>query len=339
MKRALGILLLLAVPLPLFGARVAFVANVRQFTGGAVRSYVNVVLLNCSLNGFNLVAHAAGYTPAQTVMPSQVYLPDSTGLINSTIVPNADITCGVSTGTTKYRIEVWRGQPTDTGCAATATQQCRQLVFSDVYTIAGDFDLGTAADDTSAIVPALPDSLLKNGLASQTVTIPGGRKIFVVGGTLDLTGTTVLGLSGGNGSVGDYQLSVQAVASPSTTWAIEGANPNVIAKGYDAAGVFVGYGNVDSVGNVTFGPFLVPIAGTVDVLSSPHSYGASFSSQTTVLIPATTHLLGPRGIAAVYDASGNFLSASPAFFDAMGVEFQFVVPKSGRVVLLKGGVL
>lgn len=204
MRKAWIIVLLLAA-VQTFAARVPFTANLRQFTGGTPRAFVRVSIRGCSANGQNLVPRLPSYTPPQSVTASQDFIPDSTGLISTTIAPQQDIWCGISQGTSWYDIEVWKGQPNDANCTTTTAAQCKQMLFIDQYQVpsSGTFDLATAQDLSAAVVAAVPGALLINASGDQTLTILNGKHVYFVGGTLDLTGTTCLGCGTGGGGLAD----------------------------------------------------------------------------------------------------------------------------------------
>ena len=199
--RRMGVVLLVALAaVQTFAARVPFTANVRQITGGTPRGFVRVTIRGCTANGQNLIPRLPSYTPPQTVMLSQDFLPDSTGLISSTLAPTSDIWCGISQGTSWYDIEVWKGLPTDADCTTTTAAQCKQRVFIDQYQVpsSGTFDLAGAQDLSSAVIAAVPGALLINSSGDQTVTILSGKHVYFAGGTVDFSGTTCVGCGGGS---------------------------------------------------------------------------------------------------------------------------------------------
>lgn len=203
MRKSLGVLVVVAaLAVQTFAARVPFTAKVQQFTGGATRAYVSVVLKSCTdASGNAVIARAAGYTPPETVLPTQNFPADAAGQVTTTVIPNADLTCGITTGQSHYQVEVWAGSPTDAVCSGTQTTGCRKRVFYDQYQISGSFELATAAPFNGTATPATPNAVLTNPAGSQTIVQPVGSTLAVQGGTVDLSQTTCIGCgTGGGGS-------------------------------------------------------------------------------------------------------------------------------------------
>ena len=168
MKRVVLIVLLLAAVLPCFADRVALTANLRQFTGGPGNAgYLVLTLQNGPTTAKPCVARTAGYNPPQVVWPQQIFQSDSTGLVSAQVVPNADISCGATTGTSYYLIEVWKGTPNSPLCGASATAMCRQRVYADSYVISSTFDLATATPLNGALIPGAVPTNLRGAWASS----------------------------------------------------------------------------------------------------------------------------------------------------------------------------
>lgn len=201
MRKRLMLAAVLVFALQTFAQRVSFQANTRTLTGGNPHSYIVLSLANCAdAKGNPIVARAAGYTPAETVNPSQTLYADGSGKISALVIPQQDLTCGITVGQSRYRVDVWSGSPTDPLCAANQASGCRKLISSDQYQISTAFDLATATPYNGTSTTVVPNAVLTNPAGSQTIAQPGGSTLAVVGGTIDLTGTTCLGCGTGGGS-------------------------------------------------------------------------------------------------------------------------------------------
>jgi hypothetical protein len=203
MRKRLMLVVVLLASLQTFAQRVPFQVNTRTLTGGNPRAYVVLSLANCTdAKGNAIVARAAGYTPPETVMTSQTLFADGAGKVTASVVPSQDLTCGISVGQSRYRVEVWTGNPTDGTCTANQTSGCRKLIFADQYQIAASFDLATASPYNGTSSAAVPNAVLTNPAGSQTIAQPAGSTLAVVGGTLDLSATTCIGCGTGGGGGG-----------------------------------------------------------------------------------------------------------------------------------------
>jgi hypothetical protein len=217
MRKRLIVGAVLLFSLQTFAARVPFTAQVKTFTGGSTRAYVGVVLQSCTdASGNAVIARAASYAPPETVLPTQSFSADAAGQVTATIIPNADLTCGITTGQSHYQVEVWTGSPTDAACSGTQTSNCRKRVFYGQYQISGSFELATATPFNGTATPATPNAVLTNPAGSQTIVQPNGATLAVQGGTLDLSQTTCIGCGTG-GPGGSTTLKTNGVNNSSQT--------------------------------------------------------------------------------------------------------------------------
>lgn len=117
-------------------------------------------------------------------------------------------------------------------------------------------------------------------------------------------------------------------------------------QAYDSTGpLLLPFSAMLSVDPVTFDVAVafVPNATGVLLLSAPGpSYTTTFTSQTTVTLPNSTHGLGSKALLpTVYDAAGNAIEAGSFSVDPTTYQavFRFLTPQSGRVVLHVAGEL
>lgn len=212
------LLLLLALALPAAAADVAFTANLKNFSSNPTNSYLLVSIADCGAG--NIPRVIGGGVKS---LEKQKLLPDGTGKITTTITPNADITCGVSTGTTRYLVEVY--QRGESGLPDKRVYYAYYTVFA-----ATPFLLESAVPNNAAASAVVPTAVLTNPAGTQTIAtyaliVPGGV-------TAPLTGNVTGNVTG----------AVTGNASTASALAANGANcaAGSVAAGVDAAGAAEG---------------------------------------------------------------------------------------------------
>ena len=172
------ILFLLLLAAPAMAADVSFTANLRNWSSRPTVSYLMASISDCGAG--NIPRVISGPNAGVKSLQKQKFTQDGTGLVSDTITPNADITCGVSTGTTRYLIEIFEPQPDG---------QPDKRIFYAYYTVGpGAFVLETADQNPSVPAPATANAVLKNPTATQNVVQPTGTSLQVTGlGGVDFT--------------------------------------------------------------------------------------------------------------------------------------------------------
>jgi len=190
MKRALGLALLLLSAA--FSSANTFTAQLSDGRSNSSRNaYLHWELFNCGQNHPQVSGGPLTIVPQSfDTKPNPV-----TGIISAEIIPNDQILCG-NIASTQWIVQAMKDATTPAGPALT------------YYIAEADGSLTFSTMMPATQPPPLPGFriLYANPSDNQTMTIPIGKSFIVNGGTFDLRGTTVLGVSGSGGPCNDCLL-------------------------------------------------------------------------------------------------------------------------------------